>query len=222
MAALTNTVASIIAEARFRADAQTSTPADDFTTDDELLLILNKAYREFLDLVISCGDAGIELLAQSAILTPPYALPTLFYRIIGVESPDDRASGRWRTLKQYQFRTRNDYTDTTFPRWRLVGNALTFTPADSMPAQVQVWYLPYNLDLDAGDAITTFNGWDDLIVATVAAYICTKEDRDVSIPAALRQAAAARITEACANMATTGTLTVAEAEYQIEEIYDLL
>lgn len=225
------TIQDVIDQARAAADAQTDTPADDFVSDSELLVVGLKAYREFIDYVISCGDAGLELLGISAVITRSafpndyYPLPTDFYRLIAVEIPDPRQSNNWIELVQFQFRERNSCADDTRPRYRLVGNQLVLRPNTAAPEVVQIWYfsVPYTDDaILPTDTLVSFNGWDDFLVSTLAAYICTKEDRDPSVHFALKEAAKARITEACANLTTAGTLTIAEVEFQYEDVYDWL
>lgn len=216
------TLAAILLEARQRADAETPNTALDFTPDSELLTYANKAYRQFLDLIISCGDSAIELLVVSATLTSPYALPADFYRLAGLDAPNPTASGTWMPLKPYQWRQRNDFTDATRPRFRLVKGALTFSPADAVPASLRLWYVPYPADLTSLDSISAYNGWDDFLVGSIAAAICVKEDRDPSPHVQLQGMAAARIQTCCADLLITDTETVAETEFQYEEIYDLI
>jgi len=223
MPALVTTAANILTEARYRADAQTLTPATDFTTDDELLTILTKATREFLDLLISCDDASIELLAVQAQLVPPtYDLPTDFYRLIDAECPDQTTSNKWLQMRQFNWRERNDFQDEVRPRFRIVGNQLKLAPPTARPKTVQIYYVPYGIPLISTSPITTYNGWDDFLVSTVALHIVTKEDRDPGVMLALRQSATERIREACRNLVTANTLTVGRVEYQYEEIYDLI
>jgi hypothetical protein len=222
MAAQFTTPAAIITEARYRADAQTDTPTVDFTNDAELLTILNKATREFLDLIISFDDAAIDLLAVSAQLPPPYNLPADFYRLIDAEVPDVTTSNRWLSIKQFHFRERNDFEDEVRPRYRLIGGKLVLRPVSAAPSIVQIYYVPYGPELLANDVLTSFNGWDDFLVATVALHIVQKEDRDPQMMIALRQTATDRIRLACKDLVVAGTVTVARVEYQPEEVYDLI
>ena len=220
---LETTAANIITEARYRADAQTLTPATDFTTDDELLTILTKATREFIDLIISCDDAAIEILAVNVALVPPdYTLPDDFYRLVDAAVPDPTSSNKWLSLKQYNWRERNDFQDEVRPRYRLVNFEFKLAPPTAQPSEVLIHYVPYGPSLISLSPVMSINGWDDFLVATVALHIITKEDRDPSVMLALRQSAAERIREACRNLVTGNTLTVGRVEYQYEEIYDLI
>lgn len=222
MTAPTATLASIILEARQRADAVTPSPTNDFTTDTELLTYANKAYRQLLDLIISCGDSAIELLVTSTTLTTPYTLPADFYRLAGIDVPNDTATGTWLALKPFQWRQRNDFTDTSRPRYRLVNGLLKFSPSTAAPSSVRLWYVPYATDLSAVGSVTSYNGWDDYLVGSVAAAICVKEDRDPSPHLGLVQQAAARVQAMCGDLILTDPQTVAQVEYQYEDIYDLI
>ncbi len=220
---LTFVVQDVINEARMRADAQTTTPTVDFVTDAELLLILTKATREFLDLIYSCDDAAIELFAVYEDLTPPaYAMPTDFYRVVDVEVPSTVSSGQWLSLRQFNWRERNDFQDEVRPRYRVIDGQLFLRPTTAQPNPIRLWYVPYGPTLLSSSEFPSFNGWDDFLVATLALHIITKEDRDPSVMLGLRQSAADRIRQACKDLVIAGTLTVGRVEYQYEEIYDLI
>lgn len=218
---LTVTAGDIITQARSAADAESATPTLDFVKDAELFLVLTRAYRELIDIIIA-EDGGLELLATSATLTTPYALPADFYRHIAVEIPGSDAN-TWKPLKQYSFRQRNDYSDVTYPRYRIVGNALLMRPSTAAPTSVRLWYVafPAALTLSA-DATKSVNGWDDFLIYTLAAYICRKEDRDEQGHQSSRGEALARIRTACKDISVGDTTTIADVETQPEEYLDFL
>lgn len=213
------TVDQVITRARRMADAETSTPTTDFVTDAELLVQLNAAYREFVDLVASQGDAALELLATSVELPSPFYLPADFYRLIAVDLPDDTQAGRWVDAKSFNFRDRNRFYGTRpFPRYRLVGGQLVLTPTETAVTTLRIWYVPYVDDLILPvDLLVTYNGWEDYLCSTLASYICAKEDRDTGPHKALRDVATARIAEACSNLVLAGTQTIAQVEWQPED-----
>lgn len=218
----TTTVADIIAEARLRADATTPDPTVDFTTDAELEIYVNKAWRQLRDFIILCGDAAIDLMTVDTVLTSPYALPANFYRLVGVDGPNPTQNGQWLPLKQFQFRQRNDYADYERPRYRLVNGVLKFSPEGAAPPRIRLWYVAWEADVNGADTITAFNGWDDYLVGSVAAAICVKEDRDPTPHLQLVGVAAERIKLSCVDLNAGDTQVVAEVEHQWEEIYDLI
>lgn len=220
--AYTETIANILAEARSRADAETPDPTADFTTDVELIRYANKSYKQLIDLICSQGDAAIDLLAVSTTLTTPFVLPTDYYRLVGLDGPNPGSISPWIALRPFQFKNRNTYTDTQFPRYRIVNGALMLTPSDSTVTSVRLWYVPVPATLTDVSSVQSFNGWDDFLVGSIAAAICVKEDRDPSPHLGYAQAAASRILEACSRLAIAEPKTIAETEHQYEEIYDLI
>lgn len=225
---LTVTAGNIITQARSAADAESATPTLDFVKDAELLLVLTRAYRELIDVIVA-EDGGVELLATNVTLTWPYldsgvglALPSDFYRHLAVEIPGEQ-SGTWKPLKQFAFRQRNDYSDSSWPRYRIVGNALVLAPSTAAPTSIRLWYVPFPSALTSSSDVTkSVNGWDDFLIYTLAAYICRKEDRDEQGHQASRGEALARIKQACAQIAAGDTTTIADVESQPEEYLDLL
>jgi hypothetical protein len=219
---LTVTAGDIITQARSAADAETATPTTDFVKDAELLLVLTRAYRELVDIIVS-EDGGLELLATSATLTSPYNLPSDFYRHIAAEIPGDPGGNPWKPLKQFSFRQRNDYSDTAWPRYRIVGNALALAPSTAAPTSVRLWYVAFPSALASSSDVTkSVNGWDDFLIYTLAAYICRKEDRDEQGHQASRGEALGRIRAACKDIAIGDTTTIADVESQPEEYFDML
>jgi hypothetical protein len=213
---ITETVANIILDARRHADAETPSPTTDFTPDAELLRYFNTAYRKFVDMVISSGDAAVGLLLKSAVLTSPYSLPSDFYRLASV----DLLSGSdWREVKPFAFRQRNVYKDTSIPRYRLEGQALVLVPSTAVPT-LQVWYVPDGGTATSGASINTLNGWDDFLAYDVASQIALKEDRDLSALHAFRDEAAARIMQACEDLSAVDTATIADVQRFDEDYFD--
>lgn len=218
---LTVTAGDIITQARSAADAETATPTADHVTTAELLLVLTRAYRELVDIIVA-EDGGIELLATSATLTSPYALPNDFYRHVALEIPGSE-SGTWEPLRQFTFRQRNDYSDTSKPRYRIVGNTLVLAPSTAAPSSIRLWYVAFPSALTSTSDVTkSVNGWDDFLIYTLAAYICRKEDRDEQGHQASRAEALQRVRRACKDIAVGDTLTVADVESHPEDYLDLL
>jgi len=224
MANTTPTAQALINVGRQLADAQTPTPTTDFVTDTELLERLNTAYRELVDFIASCSDGAIELLATSATVTSPlFTLPADFYRLIAVDLPDTSRSNRWVDAKSFNFRERNRECSFSYPEYRLVGNALLFTPVENPPASARVWYIPsFTAVANLSSTLNTFGGWDDFLTAELAIYIATKEDADTALHVTRKKAAMERIALVCKDLVLTGTQTIAKVEYQVEEFIDFL
>lgn len=217
---ITETVANIILDARRHADAETPTPTTDFTPDAELLRYFNTSYKKLVDMIAASGDAAVSLLLKSTSLASPYTLPSDFYRITGVDILDSNGLD-WRALKTFDFRHRNSKRDSQFPTYRVEAGALVLSPTTSaVTSTLRVWYVADGGSLASGGSITTFNGWDDFISYDVAIEILGKEDRDISVAKLRRDEAAQRVVEACNDLNTGDTATIADVERMPEDFFD--
>lgn len=71
---------------------------------------------------------------------------------------------------------------------------VTFIPAPETTYWFRVWYLPHAPLLSAdGDSLTTINGWEEYIVADVAAKLLIKEESDPSGALSIKQEVEASI-----------------------------
>ncbi len=219
MAEQTATVAQIIQNARRWADAETPTPDTDFVTDAELLDRLNQLYREFLDLCISCGHGAIELLGPLAATVdgPGFDLPDDLYRLVGVDIP---CGTDYVDAQRFNWKERNNRTWGQ-PRYRVTGRTLMWTPTDSAPASVRVWYFPQFVSVEADAVVPSYNGWDDYISHGLAVYILGKEERSAELQQSLKDAVGKRIELALKDFDTTGTATVSRVEFMPEEFVDV-
>jgi hypothetical protein len=217
----TQTVANIIARAREAADAQTPTPTADFVTDTELGNVVLRGYQRLCDGIINV-EGGIDLLAVNTTLTSPYTLPADFYRLAGVDVPDASQTGRWVTLKQFSFANRNAYYNETYPRYRVIGGVIHFSPEDAAPSQLRLWYVPVTTEGTSGpdQTVLSLNGWDEYLVYDAAMYIAVKEERDPSVHAALRDAALQRVVDAVRDLVVGDTMVVADREVYMEDAWD--
>lgn len=215
---LTETVANIITRARQRADAETTTPSADFSTDAEALNYLNESGKRLWDLILSSG--GSDLLARPATLTAPtYALPADFYKALAVESYVD---GRWTPLRHVPFQERNaDVADHRLPGYRL-GTALWLFPENHTAGDLRLWYVPHwtIATLAGGPPLTMFGGYDDYLVFDVAMGIVAKEERDVSFLLSMHNSARDRVRTAVAQLKLADTDRVADVMPYPEYAYD--
>lgn len=215
---LTETVANIITRARQRADAETTTPTLDFSTDAEALNYLNESGKRLWDLILSNG--GSDLLARPATLTAPtYTLPADFYKGLAVETHVD---GRWIPLRHVPFLERNnEIHDPRLPGYRL-GQSLWLFPENHTAGDLRLWYVPHwsVAVLTGGPPLTMFGGWDDYLVFDVAMGIVAKEERDVSFLLNMRNDAEARIRASVAQLKLADTDRVADVMPYPEYAYD--
>lgn len=212
----TNTAANIILAARQQADCETPTPTVDFVTDTEALRYLTSAYRKLVDLIIEAG--GQDLIAVSATPTAPsYTLPADYYRAISL---DIYLNGAYSPLTRFNWRERFKYVNTEFPAWRIINNALVFYPTDATPT-VTLWYVQDVTALSSTSAtLNVYNGWDDYLIADIAAAMLEKEERDPSVQWRRRDEAQTRIERAARDQAPGSSDTVALVERTVEDYFD--
>jgi hypothetical protein len=138
-----------------------------------------------------------------------FALPSDFYKLLGVDlifnnSPQGRI-----TLRPYNFADRNRFVypnvQVTFGimsnlRYRLEGSNVKFIPLPASNQAMELWYIPrityLALDTDTADGVS---GWLEYVVVDAAIKCLQKEESDVTVLMAQKQALIKRIEEAAEN-----------------------
>jgi hypothetical protein len=219
----TITAATVIQQARYHADAETPSPTVDFITDAEALSYLTDSYHRLLDFIMDCS--GQDLLATSATLSAPYTLPADFYRAIALDVQNGSGVQKWVSLRPFMFRERNNFVDTSFPRWRILGNnppAILFEPETAAPSVIRLWYVQDVSALSSTAAVlSNFGGWADYLAYDVAVAMLIKEEREPGACAAEAGSALKRIELAVKNKCLGETDTVARVEYAPEDLIDV-
>jgi hypothetical protein len=208
------TITDLISDARELADAETPSPTTDFVTDTELTRVLARAYRKLYAMVLAF-DGGMFLWTTSTVLTTPYTLPATFYRYVSAEVPGNGGSpNNWSELKQFPWQERNSYTDLQNPRIRIVGGLVHFAPQDAAPSSVRLWYVPAAPStasiISSGSVNCPVDGMEDFLIATLAFYVCSKEDRDGSLHQMAREEALAVVASAVKSLEYTEARPIAD------------
>jgi hypothetical protein len=214
--------ATIIARARNLTDSETSTPNTDHVKDSELLNEINVANRELVDIILSTGDAGIDLLGPtSATIVAPWDVPSDLYRLVGLDIPSQLSTNEWVDVPRFHWRERNNRV-SAYPRWRLYGRRIQFQSATNVPTQARVWYIPQTVavTLGGGDTIPTYNGWDDFVVGCLGIFIATKENMPLDPHMARKNDAEKRIRQQLLAVVLGTSMTMGHTEIQAEEMYD--
>lgn len=217
------TVSSLITNARQRANKERS----NFVTDSEVLGLVDRAYKELYDLVVTTYQ---DYYADSYDFNvvggvKDYPLPDNFYKLLGVDMYID--ADRFVTLRQFMFQERNKYRfnmitptiPTQIMQYHILGSDLRFMPSPTSQTQMRLWYVPRakNLTLSGSPAsnetnvINGQNGWEDFIITTAAIYILLKEESDVSGLMAMKEEAKQRVMSVGVNRNTA----------EPERIYDV-
>lgn len=175
-------------ELRTRARQRADMEATGFIQDSELNTYINASYAELYDLLVSKYGSDYFVAPahtfSTTANTETYALPTDFYKLLGVDCKIN--SSNWQTLRRFEFSERNlpqtwDIYSTEFLRYRVFGSNLLFSPIPTSALQMRAWYipLPETLVLDA-DSFSGVNGYEEYVVIDAAIKMLTKEESDTS------------------------------------------
>lgn len=176
-----------------------------FVTDAELTGYVNNSYFELYDLLVQKYGDNYYVASPFPITTTSaqqYALPSDFLKLLGV---DIRDGSDWVTMRSFTFGERNKYTKAltaprygaTHLRYRINGDNLWLMPQPDAGLSLQVWYVPRmtELSLDA-DVAKGVSGWLEYVIVDAAIKCLQKEESDVSVLLAQKQALIQRIESA--------------------------
>lgn len=201
---MAETLASLRDQARLRADMQNSK----FVSDEEFNQYISDSYAELYDLLVSKFEDyyTADPLVFHLDSGNTYDLPVDFYKLKGL----DRAlsdSNDWYTLRPFTFEDRNARRSATrfrglYPaiRYRIFGNKILFSPDDQAAGNYRMWYIPrYTPLINDTDTVEDVIGWEVYIVVDAAMKALQKEESDISVVMAMKQALIARIDTMAAN-----------------------
>lgn len=197
----TVTLATLRSRVRERADLVGSS----FVTDlpASLDAFINTSLDELYDVIVQ-RFSNPYFVSSSTLTTvagtSSYALPTDFYKLLGVELP---LNGRMVDLDEYQFKDRNLYRNasyTSLPVYRLEGSNLRLYPAPSGVLVGAIQYVPTRTQLvNASDSCSFPQGWEEYAVIDAGIKCLNKEESDPSALMAEKAAMLERITLAAEN-----------------------
>lgn len=199
------TLAELKQQSRQRSDMENS----EFVSDAELTQYINSSLAELHDLLIAAynEDYVMEEYIFSATDAIEYVLPANFYKLRGVDlrtGPD----GQWSTVKRFNFNRRNEQQNAftwnllglPYMEYRLVGNKVRFNRTPDLNMQFRLFYYPKAtklvLDTDVYDDVNQFS---EYVVVDAAIKMMQKEESDVSVLLAQKEALRQRIIAMAAN-----------------------
>lgn len=154
------TLRSIAERARVHADMRDT----NFIDDDEILAMLNEAYPELYDELVTVYENYYATTATVAIGSgvSSYDLPADFYKLIGVDFQVN--TNAYITLKPFMEAERNE----------------TLTTNLNIPSgTVRIRYIPApEIFTDLDDAVDGVSGWDRLLSLLVAIDMLDAEESD--------------------------------------------
>lgn len=210
--------------ARQRADRVNS----NFVTNPEVNTYINQSLYELYDILTTVyEDYNVygPILFQTDGTTYQYTLPNgiltfqnqtggtitppPFYKLLGVDCGLALNSNAWVTLHKFNFNSRNRYVFPSISstylgvfnlRYRLVGNTLMFIPTPNAGQFLRIWYIPRLTELlQDNDLCDGISGWTEYLIVDAAIKILQKEESDVSILMAQKQALIDRIQSSSMN-----------------------
>lgn len=207
---MATTLEQLRQQARQRADMENS----EFVEDSELDLYINDSLKELYDLLVSkFEDYYVEdplpfTLAQGV---SSYALPTNFYKLLGVDrstggDPNDNDS--WYVLRPFSWEDRNNQRNADryrgiYPnvKYRVMGNLLRMTPTDQAQGLYRMWYVPScgTLVDDTDEVQVQMDRWIVYVVTDVAIKMLAKEESDISALVMQKRDLAKRIEDMAQN-----------------------
>lgn len=242
--ATTMTLSELMTAVRQRADMlpasytpSTSGNTNLFVSDAELISYINQSYFELYDLLISTNEdyyVATPLVIPTDGSTQLYSLPngTLYssapalYKLMGVDLGLSNSNNAWVTIKKFDFISRNRYIypqlNSTYLgvfnlRYRLVGDALMLIPTPSAGQYIRLWYIPRLTTLSAtSDKADGISGWTEYVIVDAAMKCMQKEESDVSILAAQKNALIKRIEETAMNRDTGQPDTISDTRSRAE------
>lgn len=207
-------------QAQQRADRVNS----NFVTKSEWNEYINQSYFELYDLMVTTYEdyhMADAFVFQTDGTTSTYPLPNgvvtdvnnvvarPYYKLLGVDLGLANNDNAWVTLKKFDFIQRNRYvypniTSTYMGvfnmRYRVMGNNIQFIPTPSAGQYVKMWYIPRMQrllrDTDMADGVS---GWTEYIIVDAAIKALQKEESDVTVLYAQKQALIDRIQAAAMN-----------------------
>lgn len=216
---------------RQRADALNS----QFISDAELTSYINQSYFELYDILVQTYGDDYYVAPPVTFTTDGtsarYALPdgTLYssapalYKLLAVDLqilPGSAAS--YVAIKRFSITERNRFAVPNFQnfygvtnlRYRLSGNSIWFTPVPVAGQTIQLLYIPRMTQLAAGsDVVDGISGWTEYIIIDAAIKCMQKEESDVSVLMAQKQAMLERIEAAANNRDAGQPSTVSDSRF---------
>ena len=205
---MATTLGTLKTAARQKANMENST----FISDSELTDYINQSYAELYDIMVSRFEdyysktEGFSILSGST----SHTLPADMYKMRALDYTLD--SKNFVTVRKFNFEDRNKisrnvsrtlrgFSDRAY---RIMGQQMFIYPQDAAPGTYVMWYIPrYTpLALDA-DVLGDVMDFQEYITADAAIKMLAKEESDVSVLMAQKQALLARIEAMASNRDTT-------------------
>lgn len=177
-----------------------------FVTDDEFNSYINFSYYELYDILVQ--KYGDDYFATNTTYTTDgttyqFNLPTDFYKFLGLDLQIGTVPNSYITIKSFMFAERNlyggipnvqSYYGPNNLRYRIFANTLFMTPIPAAGQNLRMWYVPRLRELVSDtDVVDGVSGWQEYLCLDGAIQALRKEESDVTILLAQKQAIIQRI-----------------------------
>ncbi len=200
------TLAQLKERARQRADMENS----EFVSDAELTQYINASLAELHDLLIGVYNEDYQMhehIFAGDGTNVAYNLPADFYKMRGVDVRQG-PNGQWATVKRFNFNRRNEQQNAylwnllglPYMEYRIVGSTVRFNRVPETNLEFRLFYNPKAAELvNDTDTYDDVNGFAEYVVVDAAIKMLQKEESDVSVLFAQKNALAQRITAMASN-----------------------
>lgn len=209
----------LLSEIRTAAKQRADMVNASFVSDAEWNSYINQSYFELYDVLVQAYGEDYFVTTNTSIvtdgLTDLFNLPVsgspsqqVVYKLLGVDvqvaGTAGAANGTYLPLRKFTFAERNMPGIASAPRaqmrYRLNGNKLWLTPLPAAGQTIRLWYVPRLAYLSSDASIADgVSGWLEYVICDAAIKALQKEESDVSVLFAQKQALLARIQAAAVN-----------------------
>lgn len=215
------TLATIRSTVRQRSDKVGS----QFVTDAELNSYIASSQQELYGILVQHFGDDYYMASPYQFVTDGvnylFPLPSDMFKLLGVDLQlPGGAPNAFVTLHRFNFADRNRFAVPNFQsffgftnlRYRQAGSNLWLTPLPVSGQTVQLWYAPRLTPVvQDTDTVDGVNGWEEYIVADAIIKALAKEETDVSVFMAQKQALLERIESEAANRDAGSPATTADS-----------
>lgn len=210
-----------LGELRQRSQQRADRLNSNFVTLPEWNSYINESLFELYDLLVNSYEeyfvapvVSFTTDGQNSLYALPngvnFSAAPPFYRLMGVDLALSSSPNGFVTIKKFNFIERNKYvypnTASTIYgvynlSYRLLGNQIEFIPLPSGNQTIRLWYIPRMPMLlkDNDVSASGISGWLEYIITDAAIKALQKEESDVSVLMAQKQALKIRIEESAVN-----------------------
>jgi hypothetical protein len=200
-----------------------------FVQDSELTNFINNSIAELHDILAEAYGSEYFVISTEFALSSQvqeYDLPDDFYILKGLDLKITNQD--FITVGPFNFNERNRYSElgvwdlagVTNVRYRIVGQKLLFIPKPDRNATAKLWYVPLATKLvNDTDELNDFNAFSEYVIVDAAIKMMQKEESDVTVLMAQKQALEKRIRDRAAVRDAAGPESISDIYAEGDDFY---